>query len=388
MRFKHLPHAGVSGLALAVLIAAPSAWAQVQIQPNPNPGGNTVTPGNGDFNAQNPYTNNGTLSIVQSFSNQSGADIENNGTISTTTGVVNNQPTVGTFSNVGTVNNNAGGQMTVDGNATIANNFGAIINNAGTVTNSSNIANDGSITNQGNFTINSGAQLSTVGGTGSYSQTAGTTRVDGTLIQKTLSLQGGTLTGQGVVTVTNGLTNQATINGDPFLGLLVQAAVSGTGNYTGKVIFNGSLSTGAAPAKITGETLVFGAGNALSLKLGGTSRGVSYDAIDATGDVTLGGLLDVTLADLGGGTFDPALNDKFDLIDAASFTGTDFDSFDLPTLDAGLEWDHGIVSVDGEQIYELSVGAAEVPEPATSLLLLAGMGGLGALRVRPGMTRI
>ena len=59
------------------------------------------------------------------------------------------------------------------------------------------------------------------------------------------------------------------------------------------------------------------------------------DLLDISGSLTLGGTLDVVLAD---GVAAPTLGDSFDLFDFASASGT-FATLNLPTLDAGLYWD-------------------------------------------------
>jgi len=118
-------------------------------------------------------------------------------------------------------------------------------------------------TNSGKVTIAKGTTL-TVGGTGhSYSQTAGTTTVDGTLTDTGaagISLTGGTIQGAGALK-TN-VSNGATVNvGDAGkAGLL-----SITGTYT-------QLSTGT-----------------MNVSIGGTTVGTQYSQLKITGTASLGG---------------------------------------------------------------------------------------------------
>jgi hypothetical protein len=352
------------GAAFALLVVTlvfgfgSAAWASDPLTPNPN--GATIA-------------NNG-----GQLSNDTGVTFENNGTI---------QNNSGTIDNFGTIDNNAGPPAALIQNnsgAILNNNNNATINNAGTIDNPGIIRNTGTINNTGTVTIESGGgQLTNVNSQGgSYSQTgSGSTQVDGTLSQDSISIGSGTvLKGSGAVTAGVGLTNSGTITGLG-AGLILQAPITGTGNYTGTVFFaNGSLATGSTPATIQGETMIFGNGNTLTLKIAQQSPNhadLVNDAINATGSVTLGGTLVVTVADLGSGKLVPQLNDSFDLINAGTFINNDFNKVELPTLASGLEWDFGPANVDGQNEYLITVGAeVPVPEPPSLVLWLAGIAGL------------
>jgi hypothetical protein len=71
----------------------------------------------------------------------------------------------------------------------------------------------------------------------------------------------------------------------------------------------------------------------LNIELGGTTPGSQYDQIHVTGQLTLGGTLNVWLT----GGFAPAAGNSFDILDWGSLTGT-FASIELPTLATGLQW--------------------------------------------------
>ena len=76
----------------------------------------------------------------------------------------------------------------------------------------------------------------------------------------------------------------------------------------------------------------------LEIDLGGTSAVEEYDTV-STLIADLGGLLDVSLVDLGEGVFTPQLGDSFRILEATSnFIFGQFDNYSLPQLDPGLVW--------------------------------------------------
>jgi len=77
-------------------------------------------------------------------------------------------------------------------------------------------------------------------------------------------------------------------------------------------------------------------GSTLSIRLGGTSAGTDYDQLAVSGNVTLGGALDVSLVD----PFIPSDGDSFTLVTSAGTSGISgtFSKLNLPELPAGLEW--------------------------------------------------
>ena len=85
----------------------------------------------------------------------------------------------------------------------------------------------------------------------------------------------------------------------------------------------------------------------LELQLAGTDNSDSldpqHDSLIASGNMTLGGELNVSL--LPGYT--PSLDDSFDILDFATIDG-EFDTVSLPELPAGLAWDQSSLLVDGK----------------------------------------
>lgn len=195
---------------------------------------------------------------------------------------------------------------------------------------------------------------------------------------------GGTLSADSDSAVAGTVRNDGRVVG-PTSGpgfLSFEGEVSGTGSYAGSVEFSGRFSPGASPALVHADSIAFDTDNVLFMELGGRARGAAYDAIDATGTITLGGTLQVVLLSVPGGLFLPASGDTFDLLAAASIDGG-FASLVLPTLASGLKWQADIRATDGGEVFRLAVTSAAgdtpaVPEPAewvlmaTGALLLAG----------------
>jgi hypothetical protein len=172
--------------------------------------------------------------------------------------------------------------------ATLASNSGSLtLANTATLTTASS-----AFANTGTVDVEKGTTM-TVGGAGnSYSQTAGTTTVDGTLADAGtagVSLTGGTIQGAGTIkaNVSNGATVSAGDAGKA--GLL-----SITGTYT-------QLSSGT-----------------LSANVGGTTVGTQFSQLKITGKASLGGTLAVTLIN----SFTPTVGQTFTVLTAGSISGT------------------------------------------------------------------
>jgi hypothetical protein len=77
------------------------------------------------------------------------------------------------------------------------------------------------------------------------------------------------------------------------------------------------------------------------MELGGSTVGTGYDKIDVEGQLSIGGVLSVSLIN----GFTPAPWSTFDLLDWGTLAGT-FSSISLPTLPVG-QWDTSKLYVDG-----------------------------------------
>ncbi|MEM7311542.1 MAG: hypothetical protein AAF497_00180 [Planctomycetota bacterium] len=120
--------------------------------------------------------------------------------------------------------------------------------------------------------------------------------------------------------------------------------VTGAGNFygPGTTIFNGGFSPGDSPSIVTFEGDMISA-QSLFVEIGGNDNSMmaEYDQLLIDGVAAIGGLLDVSLIDLSGGTngeYVPQLGDSFELITATGGINGDFGQLSLPTLTGGLEW--------------------------------------------------
>lgn len=153
--------------------------------------------------------------------------------------------------------------------------------------------------NAGTIDVGAGSTLTAT----TYTQTAGITVVDGSLlVAGDLALNGGAFTGSGTV--------------------------------AGNILNNGSLSPGNSPGtmSLTGNyTQIAGA---LEMELGK----LGYDRLLVSGSATLGGVLNVSLWSAPGDPlFAPAAGQQFDLLLAEVVAGK-FGSVNLPAV-AGIVWD-------------------------------------------------
>ena len=165
--------------------------------------------------------------------------------------------------------------------------------------------------------------------TGPYSQTAGTTIVNGTL-----NLGGGS------VTISGG-------------------TLDGNGKVIANVFNSGNVAPGNSPGllTITGDYAQTSSG-VLDIEIGGTTPGTQYDVLDVNGIATLGGTLDVTLLN----SFDPPVGSSYVILDPSSINSV-FATLDLPSLGPTKAFD---VQYNATNV---TLTVAAVPEPAALGLL-------------------
>jgi fibronectin-binding autotransporter adhesin len=158
-------------------------------------------------------------------------------------------------------------------------------------------------TNSGTVTIAKGTTLTVPGAAHSYSQTAGTTTVDGTLagIAGGASITGGTILGAG--TIKGSLT---------------------AGNATGNAVTINVGDTGKAGLlSITGKYTQLATGNITGF-INGTTVGTGYSQLKVTGTAALAGTINFTVSS----AFQASLTvgETFTVLTASSVTGTFSDS--------------------------------------------------------------
>ncbi len=228
--------------------------------------------------------------------------------------VVNTGTLAGTGLVDSTLTNNLGGEVRVGTGETLI--FNALMNtNAGLIDNlGGSLQFNGDLNNSTTGVITSRGPLRLLGGlvnNGNLSIGAGINDVFGNI----------TNNASGQVNVAGGSTTSfhgtMTNSGDVFVGFDSRAtffnAVSGAGSFsgTGVVEFTNGFSPGASPAIVSfgGDVILAGSADLL-IELGGLTAGSEFDQLAVAGDVTIGGVLDVT--DLNGFILSPGM--AFDLI--------------------------------------------------------------------------
>ena len=163
--------------------------------------------------------------------------------------------------------------------------------------------------------VENGVKLTTF--TGINIEQFGAIHLDGgTLDAQYVEVMGGTLSGSGSI-------------------------ATGSGPIDGQVENRGGVvAPGSAAA--TGEISIHGRfanahDGAVNIDLGGTTVGTQYDRLLIDGTAALEGTLNVSLVNLGGGMFAPALGNVFTIITAETIGG-EFSTLNLPTLTTDKMW--------------------------------------------------
>ncbi len=267
-----------------------------------NAGGATFTLGGGrSFTTGGNFTNHGTLTVG------GGDNFNVNGNLTNFAGTT---LTGGTYAISGTLQFNNANIVTNAAKITLTGAGSKIVNQpatdalasfaSNTVAASFTLAGNrslttagGSFTNAGIIKVSTGSTF-TVGGTGfNFTQTGGTTTVDGTLTAAspgTLNLNGGALFGAGTI-------------GDT----VVDSATITPGDSATKT---GILTVSKPYTQNTG--------GALDISLAGTTVGTKYDQLNVTQAATLAGTLNISLVS----GFVPTIGSTFDILNGSTVTGT------------------------------------------------------------------
>jgi hypothetical protein len=253
-----------------------------------------------------------------------------------------------------------------------------------TLMNDPNFSTSVAFSNAGKVLISQGSTF-TVGGANSYTQKSGTTTDAGTLSvgsSGAVNVSGGALVDTGTVT-TGRYTQTAgttTVNGTLTAasgGVNVSGgSVFGIGTITGNIDLTGGLLSAGSASKKAGELTLKGtytqsAAGAFDVDLGGTTAGTQYDVLNISGAATLGGMLNVDLIS----GFKPTVGETFDIMDYTSETGT-FTALNLPKLTGGDTWSISynatgvVLTVDGPAATQAAVSAS--PAKRVSRGLMAG----------------
>lgn len=148
---------------------------------------------------------------------------------------------------------------------------------------------------------------------------------------------GKTLAGYGTVSgdiINNGfIVGQGPLSSD---ALDFTDTMTGVGDLQGLITFStGTHSPGFSPVIANVASVTYLSASTLQIELGGTTPGTQYDVIDASGVLTLGGLLDVQLIN----GFSPSLGDSFGILLADGGIVGYFDATSLPSLPTELQWE-------------------------------------------------
>jgi hypothetical protein len=299
--------------------------------------------------------NNANFSTVGSFTNSGALTVNPGSRFTVTTGTLTNLSggtlTGGTYTVGGTMQlpsanggiaRNAANLTFTGSSAKIldgtSNGLAGFNNNTGTLTlasaatlttSASNFSNSGTVVVSGGTTL-------TVGGTNnSYAQTAGTTTVDGTLMDAgtgAIMLTGGKIQGAGTLKAKVSIGGGATMNvGDAGKAGLLKI----TGTYT-------QLSTGT-----------------MNVSIGGTTVGTQFSQLQVSGVASLGGTLTAALVN----GFTPTVGQTFTVLTASSVAGT----FSNSTI-AINSTEHFAVSYTSTGVV-LTVASGPVSKPASSALV-------------------
>jgi len=214
-----------------------------------------------------------------------------------------------------------------------------------TLENGANFTTAGAFSNAGMMDIGAGDIFSVDGGASVFTQTAGTTEVDGTLTASSITVGGGLMEGTGQ------LNGSLTVNG----------GVVKPGDSPGEVTVNGSYTESS-----TGELLI---------QIAGVN---SFDILNVNGQANLGGT--VSFDAMSG--FVAAAGESFLFLDYNSLNGS-FNTVDLSGLNlaSGLTAQVLYAVGNGNQAELLINGPAssQTPEPSMFFLFAGGLAALAAV---------
>ena len=231
----------------------------------------------------------------------------------------------------------------------------------GNATQAARIVFDGTLTNAvttGNITASYATMRFNDGLTnqGNMGISVGTSHIYGNIdnqLGAIISIQGNS-----TVTFWDDLTNNGTVQVTSGSTVAHFGTLAGEGSFTGggTNFIEGGLSPGSSPGTMSFDgDLVLGSASTTLMELSGTSSS-EYDRLLVSGDMTLGGNLEVKLID----GFTPEVGDTFSLL--SSLTTGVFDTLNLPVLSSSLVWDLADLYTTGELLVSLSPLASDFDE--------------------------
>ena len=361
-------------VAAVCLLMVPSVALAQQISPHPNPYGNTITVDTaGYYNSHFQFENFGTIEIESggSLGNREGTIYNSHyggirvgvgGTLNNSGRIVNYM--TGTLFNSGVVNNNNSITIQADDDwrDNIVTNVG-VVNNNGII----DIYQNGVLENQGGGVLINN-QFLWNRQEGFVYNTNNATLINNYEFSNQGSFRNGTTStfeNNGEFDNTNGtFTNYGTFTGDgTFVGTFDSGGVLAPGNSAGVMTFTADLRKTAGSTEIELGGLFDG---------GGDKSLTEYDWIDVSGDVVLGGTLDVMLID----TFSLSSDMSFDFLRVAGTLSGQYDGLGEGDLVGNFGGQDLFITYAGGDGNDVALFTNAVPEPTTMLIwsMLAGLG--------------
>lgn len=330
---------------------------------------------------------------ASSINNYAGGTVNNFGNMSTNArghgGSTNNSGTLNNFGSLGGVGriiNNSGGTLNNYSSSTVmyggmTNNIGGNVNNYGNITlpfdpnnfRSPNLDNYGILNNYGTLNILTNDYSSVNSGTLNNYGILNNSNSH-TLNNSGIVNNSGVITGTGTYiqgagqTINNGYLSQASIQ-------INGGSLSGTGVVAGNVIIGsgGSIMPGNSPGTMTIIGNLSSSGN-LEFEIGGLLTG-QYDVLQIfNGNANFtGGNIQFDFIN----GFNAAAGNSWDFLTANNITGWDTLGFTFNGLGTGLGWKFTQLNSGVER---LTITA--VPEPETYSMILAGLGLIGFIVLR------
>jgi hypothetical protein len=258
--------------------------------------------------------------------------------------VINNSGSIdlylGTLSDAGDFNNSSGGSLSVPWNVgvpvvvSVGGNFNNDAGASVTLAGYGDTLSAASFTNRGSVLLGP-TETMTIGATGTYAQTAGSTTVDGTLTAGSgVNIQGGSLLGAGTI---NGNVNNSGGSVEPASAAGIPAILTVSGNYE-----QGPAGT-------------------LTIDLGGILAG-QFSVLNVSGLAVLDGTVDFTAVN----GFTPESGDDFTFLlfgsSSGNFTNVEFTNWTCPEGDTCM-------NVFGPNSLTLEIKPSGTPEPSAWLML-------------------
>jgi hypothetical protein len=230
------------------------------------------------------------------------------------------------------------GLVAVNNGTILANSTNGMVVTASSFTNSGTVQTNGLCTlsvyagtspmnNAGNVIVNTDGTMVVFG---TYTQTAGNTRVDGSLQADLLNINGGTLLGNGGI-------------------------ITGPTNVAG-TLHPGDTISAAGLLSIRGAYTQTSAG-VYNVAIGGLSQGLQFSQANITTTASLAGTLNASLIT----PFTPVAGNSFTILTAGALSGT-FSSTNLPALTCGGAW---------QVSYTSTTATLNVVNPAPSIASLS-----------------